>query len=407
VGVPPALSVLTRNKDFRNLFAADLIGLGADWFVVIPLITLLPQLTGSGVWGALVLAVDTGVIALLLPYTGTIADRLDRRRILIAADLAMAACALALLLVRTPATAWVALVAVGAIAVAKAFFAPAAQAALPNVVDAEDLTAANALSGSAWGTMLVIGASLGGIASQAFGPYPCFVLAAALLSLSALQVWRVRRPLQAERGAAPSRPFAAIAEALRYIRGNPRVASLVTVKSAVGLGNGVLTVFPVLAVALGAGPLGTGLLFAARGLGALIGPLLLRRVLSHRAWLLPGLALSMALYGVAYVGVSLVTWFPLVLAGVVVAHLAGGGNWMISNFVLQAEVPDALRGRVFATDFMLATLAVAASQLAAGAFVDHTNPRVLVAASGAVTVLYAAGWALVSLRRRPAPTHPD
>jgi MFS family permease len=407
VGVSPALSVLTRNKDFRNLFAADLIGLGADWFVVIPLITLLPQLTGSGVWGALVLAVDTGVIALLLPYTGTIADRLDRRRILIAADLAMAACALALLLVRTPATAWVALVAVGAIAVAKAFFAPAAQAALPNVVDAEDLTAANALSGSAWGTMLVIGASLGGIASQAFGPYPCFVLAAALLSLSALQVWRVRRPLQAERGAAPSRPFAAIAEALRYIRGNPRVASLVTVKSAVGLGNGVLTVFPVLAVALGAGPLGTGLLFAARGLGALIGPLLLRRVLSHRAWLLPGLALSMALYGVAYVGVSLVTWFPLVLAGVVVAHLAGGGNWMISNFVLQAEVPDALRGRVFATDFMLATLAVAASQLAAGAFVDHTNPRVLVAASGAVTVLYAAGWALVSLRRRPAPTHPD
>ncbi|MFG2036605.1 MFS transporter [Dactylosporangium sp. NPDC048998] len=403
--MPPALSVLTRNKDFRNLFAADLIGLGADWFVMIPLLTLLPHLTGSGLWGALVLATDTGVTALLLPYTGTVADRLDRRRILIAADLAMATCALALLLVRTPATAWVALVAVGAIAVAKAFFAPAAQAALPNVVDAGDLSAANALSGSAWGTMLVIGASLGGIASETFGPYPCFALAAALLSLSALQVWRVRRPLQTERDAEPSRPFAAIAEALRYIRGNPRVASLVTVKSAVGLGNGVLTVFPVLAAALGAGPLGTGLLFAARGLGALIGPILLRRVLSHRAWLLPGLALSMALYGVSYVGVSLATWFPLVLAGVVLAHLAGGGNWMMSNYVLQAEVPDALRGRVFATDFMLATLSIAASQLAVGAFVDHTAPRLLIAACGTVTVLYAAGWATVALRR-PAPAAP-
>ncbi|MER7007471.1 MFS transporter [Dactylosporangium sp. NPDC000555] len=404
--MPPALSVLIRNKDFRNLFAADLIGLGADWFVMIPLLTLLPHLTGSGLWGAFVLAADTGVTALLLPYTGTVADRLDRRRILIIADLAMAACALALLLVRTPATAWVALVAVGAIAVAKAFFAPAAQAALPNVVEAGDLSAANALSGSAWGTMLVIGASLGGIASQAFGPYPCFALAAALLVLSALQVWRVRRPLQAERDAEPSRAFAAIAEALRYIRGNPRVASLVTVKSAVGLGNGVLTVFPVLAAALGAGPLGTGLLFAARGLGALIGPLLLRRVLSHRAWLLPGLALSMTLYGLAYVGVSLVTWLPLVLAGVVLAHVAGGSNWMMSNFVLQSEVPDALRGRVFATDFMLATLSIAASQLAVGAFVDHTDPRLLVAASGAVTVLYAAGWAAVTLRRS-APAAPQ
>ncbi|WP_432835758.1 MFS transporter [Dactylosporangium sp. CA-092794] len=400
--MPPALSVLTRNKDFRNLFTADLIGLGADWFVMIPLLTLLPHLTGSGLWGALVLAADTGVTALLLPYTGTVADRLDRRRILIAADLSMAACALLLLLVRTPATAWVALLAVGAIAVAKAFFSPAAQAALPNVVDAKDLSEANALAGSAWGTMLVIGASLGGIASDAFGAYPCFVLASVLLTFSALQVWRVRRPLQAERTEEPAPTFAAIAEALRYVRANPRVASLVTVKSAVGLGNGVLTAFPLLAVLLGAGPLGTGLLFAARGLGALIGPLVLRRVLSHPAWLLPGLALSMALYGVAYIGVSLLTWFPLVLAGVVLAHLAGGGNWMMSNFVLQTEVPDALRGRVFATDFMLATLSVAVSQLAVGAFIDHTDPRLLIAASGATTLLYAGGWALVSMRR-PAP----
>jgi MFS family permease len=397
--VPPALSVLTRNKDFRNLFTADLIGLGADWFVMIPLLTLLPRLTGSGVWGSLVLAADTGVIAVLLPYAGTVADRLDRRRILIAADLAMSVCALALLLVRTAATAWIALAAVGAIAVAKAFFSPAAQAALPNVVDPEDLPAANTLAGSAWGTMLVIGASLGGIASEAFGPYPCFLLASALLAFSAVQAGRVHRPMQAARTAAPERALAAIAEAARYIRRSPRVASLVTVKSAVGLGNGVLTAFPLLAVALGAGPLGTGLLFAARGLGALIGPIVLRRVLTHRAWLLPGLALSMSLYGLAYLGVSLLTWFPLVLAGVVVAHLAAGGNWMMSNYVLQAEIPDALRGRVFAADFMLATLSVAISQLAVGAFIDHVDPRVLIAACGAVTLLYAAGWALVSLRR--------
>ena len=80
--------MLARNRDFRNLFLAELVVFGSDWFVLVPLVVLLPELTGSGVPGALVLAIDTGMIALLLPYTGTVADRLDRRRIMITANLA-------------------------------------------------------------------------------------------------------------------------------------------------------------------------------------------------------------------------------------------------------------------------------------------------------------------------------
>ena len=81
-------SVVTRNRDFRRLFAAELVVFGADWFVMVPLLVLLPELTGSGVWGALVLAADTGIVALLLPYTGTIADRFDRRKIMMIANVA-------------------------------------------------------------------------------------------------------------------------------------------------------------------------------------------------------------------------------------------------------------------------------------------------------------------------------
>src|SRR5690349_9934 len=161
--VPPTLSVLTRNRDFRRLFAAELVVFGADWFVMVPLLVLLPKLTGHGFWGGLVLAVDTGINALLLPYTGTVADRLDRRKILIAANLASLAGVLVLFAVRSAATAPLALVAIGVMAVAKAFYQPASSAALPNVVDAADLPAANAIAGSAWGTMTVLGASLGGV----------------------------------------------------------------------------------------------------------------------------------------------------------------------------------------------------------------------------------------------------
>ena len=396
----PVLSVLTRNRDFRYLFLAELVVFGGDWFALIPLINLLNEMTGSGLPGALALTADTAVNALLLPYAGTIADRFDRKKIMIIANLAALGAIGLLFAVQSPSLAWIGPVAIGLMAAAKAFYTPAAGAALPNVVDPTDLPAANALAGSAWGTMLVVGASLGGIVSAVFNPYVCFAITLVCLALAAVLTWRVRRPMQAPRdGRVRTKTLRAIAESLRYIRHEPRVLSLVTVKSAVGLGNGVLAVFPILAIVVFAvGPLGTGLLFAARGLGALIGPLLLRRVLTHRTWLLPGLAISMVAYGLAYLGVALAPWFWLALCLVVLAHIAGGGNWVMSNYALQIVVPDALRGRVFATDMMIATLAISLSLLFAGALVDHVDPRIPVAACATLTLLYGIGWRLATRR---------
>lgn len=401
------LSILTGNRDFRNLFCAQLVVFGADWFVMVPLLVLLPQLTGSGVWGALVLAVDTGLTALMLPYSGMVADRLDRKKIMMVANLSALVAILLLLWVRSADTAWLALVAVGAVAVAKAFYSPASQAALPNVLAPEDLATGNAVAGSAWGTMGVVGASLGGLISEAVGPYACFWIAAVALAAAAGLTGLIRRPLQAPRDyAVPAqRGWAALGEALRYISARPRLRALVTVKSAVGLGNGVLTVFPLLAGVYGVGAIGAGLLFAARGAGAVAGPVLMRRVLTRRSWLLPGLALSMSGYGLAYLGVSVVNWFPLVLLLVFVAHFAGGSNWVLSNFALQNEVPDRLRGRVFATDLMLATFTISISQLVVAAVVDHVDERVVLAGCGLVTLVYAIGWRIAT--RRLSLTEPE
>ncbi|GHJ05994.1 MFS transporter [Micromonospora humidisoli] len=394
------LSVLARNRDFRNLFLAELVVFGADWFVMVPLLVLLPELTGSGVWGALVLALDTGVLALLLPYTGTIADRFDRRKVMMAANGVTLLGVLLLLGVRDAGTAWLAMVAITAVAVGKAFYSPAAQAALPNVLDPADLAVGNAVAGSAWGTMTVVGASLGGVLTAAVGPYACFWVGVVGLVAAAGLAALIRRPLQAPREADRTTPrtWTAIREALGHIRHRPRVLALVTVKSAVGLGNGVLTVFPLLAAVYGAGPVGTGLLFAARGAGALVGPILMSRVLTNRAWLLPGLALSMSLYGLAYLGAAVASWFPLVLLLVFVAHFGGGSNWVLSNFALQGEVPDRLRGRVFATDMMLATLAISVSQLVVAGVVDLVDERVVLAGCGLVTVVYAVGWRIATRR---------
>jgi MFS family permease len=411
--VATALSVVTRNRDFRRLFAAELVVFGSDWFVMVPLLVLLPQLTGSGVWGGLVLAADTGISALLLPFAGTVADRFDRRRILMLANLGAFVAVLLLFAVRSAETAPLALVAVGAMAVAKSFYSPAASAALPNVVDPADLPAATAVAGSSWGTMTIVGASLGGVVGSAFGPYASFAVTAVCLLAGAGLTALIRRPLQRPRADdAPAPPTRhALAEVLRYIAARPRIRALVTVKSAAGLGNGVLIVFPLIAGLHGAGVLGAGLLFAVRGAGALVGPFVLRPVLRHRSWLLPGLALSMGLYGVGYVGVALSPWFPLVLALVFVAHFAGGTNWTLSNYALQGEVPDRLRGRVFSVDMMLATLAIAISQLAATSVVDRVDERVILAGCGLVTLAYAVGWRIatrkLALTGEPAVIAPE
>jgi MFS family permease len=405
--VPTSWSVLTGNRDFRRLFIAQLIVFGADWFVWIPLLDLLPKLTGSGVMGGLVLVADTAVATVLLPYGGVLADRLDRRTTMLIANVGAVAAAGLLFAVQGPSTAWLAPVAVGLMSVAKSFYSPAANAALPNLVSAQELRAANVIGGSAWGTMSVIAASVGGVLTAAVGPYNCFVVTVVALVLAAVVVWPIKRPMQAQPPAAGAagevepageRDPQALKEARRYIRQHPQVLSLVTVKSAVGMGNGVLITFPLLAALFHAGEAATGFLFAIRGLGALLGPWLLSRVLKHPKWLLPGMAISMATYGVAYLGVSIAPWFWLVIALVFVAHLAGGGNWTMSAFAIQAVVPDRLRGRVIATDMTLATLAIATSQLLATLVVDHVQLRVLIAACGAVTFCYAIIWRLMTMR---------
>lgn len=393
------LSVLTRNRDFRNLYLAELIVFGADWFVLVPLLVLLNEITHKGLWGGLVLGVDTGVIALLLPYAGTIADRFDRKHIMVVANLAALVAAIALFAVRGPAAGPIALLAIAAMAVSKAFYSPAASSAIPNLVDKPDLANAMAVSGTTWGTMAIVGSSLGGVLSAWLSPYACFGIVVIGLAAAATLTWGIRRPMQEVVPVEPRPAFAAIKESLGYLKQRPSLLALVTVKSAVGVGNGVLTVFPVIAATVyHVGAKEVGLMFGVRGLGVLVGPLLFRRVLNRPNWLLPGLSLSMAAYGVFYMTMAAAPWFWVGLACIFFAHLAGGGNWVMSAYAIQQRVPDELRGRINATDTMIAMLAVTVSQVVVSLFVDTISPQILIACCAAMTLSYAIGWRLFTRR---------
>ena len=401
----PYLDLLRREQDFRRTYIAQLIALGGDWFAVIPLLVLLPQLTGTGVWGAAVLAVDTLVFALVGPYAGTVVDRLDRRRVIVVANTVAGVAALLLVLVRSEATAWIALVAIGVVAAAKAFSQPAGAAALPNLVDPADLPTASVLSGASWGTMLAVGAALGGLVAGTLGTTACFVIDAVLLLLAAALTAATTRPFS-DPGAPvrDRRPVHQdVGEAVGYARRDAQVLSLLTCKSGPAFGNGALSLFPLYgAAAFGLGPLGIGLMYSARGIGAVLGPLLMRRRGTDPARMRAVLAGSMAVFGLGYLALGVTTWLWLVLVLLVVAHAGGGANWVLSTYGLQAAVPDALRGRVFSADYTLATLVIAGSQVVFGLLSDHVPARDLLAAAGAVVLLYAGLWWLVA-RRVPPP----
>ena len=404
----PYLDLLRREKDFRRAYLAQLIALGGDWFAIIPLLILLPELTGTGLWGALVLAADTLVFALVGPYAGTVVDRLDRRRVIVVANSVAGVAALLLVLVRSEATAWIALVAIGVVAAAKAFAQPAGAAAIPNLVDREDLATASILNGASWGTMLAVGAALGGLVAGTLGTTVCFVLDAALLLGAAALTASTTRPFSdPEAPPRPRRPARQdIGEALGYARREHRVLALMTCKSGPAFGNGALSLFPLYgAAAFGLGAFGVGLMYSARGVGALLGPLLLRRRAADSEQLYSLLAASMAVFGLGYLALGVTGWFGLVLVLLAVAHAGGGANWILSTYGLQATVPDALRGRVFSADYTLATLIIAGSQVVFGVLSDHVEARSLLAAAGGIVLVYSGLWWLATRRlRRPAPS---
>jgi len=192
-GIRASVSLLRRNRDFRRVYVASLISLGGDWFLLVALFGLVLDLTGSAVAVALLLAAQDLTYFVVSPVGGLLADRLDRRRLMVAADIARAVLCVVFLFLRTAGEVWVIYLLLGTMACFSAAFEPASLAALPNLVEQEDLATANALSGSLWGTMLAVGAALGGAVTALLGRDAAIVIDAVSFAASAALIVRIRR----------------------------------------------------------------------------------------------------------------------------------------------------------------------------------------------------------------------
>jgi MFS family permease len=396
--------LLVRNRDFRRLFLASVVSLAGDWFSFVAVASLVTELTGRPGAPAFVFAATVLPVFVASPVAGALADRFDRRRILVIADLARAPIALSLCAAAHWRSTPLAFAAVTGLAVGASFSDPIASAATPNLVDAADLASAQSLMGAVWGSMLMVGAGIGGLVAELFGRQAAFAVDAASFLASAWLIVGIRRPMQQPVG---RRDAGSMRDALGYIRSTPIVLRLVFAKGGVSSANGIVGLLPAFAASRFTGTgIATGLLFAARGLGAMIGPIAARRVIGAtpaRRAIVAVCGVSTLTYCAVYAVFPLTHAFAAAIVLVMCSHLGGGAQWSLSTYGLQRETPDHLRGRVLSLDYGLATLWIGASSIAAGLLADAWGAApatwLLAAVGGGYGVIWL-GWSLAALRPR-------
>jgi MFS family permease len=342
---PRPIGSAFRSPGFRRLFWAQTISRWGDTFNAVALVIAVFHLTGSGLRVAGTVAFEIAPVLLLGFVAGAIVDHYPRRRVMIAADLGRAAVALALAAFGDNLA--VIYAAAFALSAGTVLFNPASASVLPSLVDAEDVVGANsALWSAAVISQIVLAPPAGGRVLFA-GAGPAFALNALSFLVSA---WLLRRlPPGPARAAAGRRRLADVAEGLRIIRRSRLLGTLAGVQALAALSAGATSALLVVLAErhLRVGPGRFGLLIGAIGVGAGLGPLVLRRLIAdpRRPMLLfgpyvlrGGVDLTLAAsssFGVAVVALS--------------AYGVGTSTGMVTyNSLLQSTVPDRFRGRIFA-----------------------------------------------------------
>ena len=398
------IDLLRRNRSFRQLWLGQVVSQMGDWFDTIALYTIILRLTGSGRDVGLLLVARFVPSFFFGPISGVIADRFSRQRIMIVSDVLRAVVVLGFLFVRRPDQLWIIYVLTVFQLGLSTFFEPAKTAAIPSIVEDRELVAANAISSVTWSAMLTIGAALGGFITGLFGTDVAFVLDAATYLLSAALIASIRLPKREKRerqriSLGRLLGITETIEGIKYVKDRPRVLAALLVKPAWGIGGGILTllavfgerIFPVGKDAAG----GIGVLFAARGIGTAVGPIVARRISGEgNRRMQASIGIAFLIAGLFYMLFGSATGFIFALVFLGIAHCGGSILWVFSTVILQRLVVDNFRGRVFAAELALVTLAMAASNYVTGELLDRfrISPRIVTVGIGMFFVLPGVTW---------------
>ena len=415
-GAPPAamhlryLSLLHSNANFRRLWLAQLISELGDWFYSLAIYDLLLVTTHRSAAVGWAIIIETLPWFFMTPLAGYVADRFPRRTLMIAADLFRGFIVLCMLLSWVMTDVRLIYLLLGVEVIFASLFEPARGAILPNVVSEEEILPANALSSATWSVALAAGAALGGAVTALLGRNVAFVADSASFFVSAFLILRihVHEPHVATMrkvAQSVSAATASVREGLAYLWTNGKVLTLVLAKTGVGFLGGSLLLMVIFGERIfpieGHGALAMGLLYAARGVGSGIGPLIGDRLtggLQDRMWRIIGV--SFFVTAAAYIAFSCSPTLPVALLCLLIAHMGASNIWVMSTSLLQINTSDHVRGRVLSVDFGLFMLMIAISNYLMGLGLDTwgLTARQLAAGLGFVMIVPGVLW-MVALRQ--------
>lgn len=414
------LLLLRNNRNYRFLWLGSVVSQLGDWFNLLAAASLLTTLTNSGVAISYLFLARFLPLFLFSPLAGLLADRMNRRALLIISDVLRALVVLGFLLVRSADQIWLFYVLTVSQFMLSALFTPARNALLANVVAHQELVTANALDSLTWSTMLALGAFMGGVVAAIFGAETAFVLDSLTFLLSAWFIGRIALPARGKSVELAQAGWLDIVDGFRYLWGAPFILGIALVKgmgSLVWGGINVLEitfaeqVFPLESLSFGqnfrienSGSATLGLIYIVSGLGTGLGPIVLRRWLGdRRRRIFGGISLG---FGLLFGGILLLAnadSLPLFLWGTLVRTVGSGAVWVFSAALLQMLTPDRFRGRVFAFEFALLTLTQSISTFFAGFAQDSwgMGASEVTAVLGWLGLVVACVWLLFARRAQP------
>jgi MFS family permease len=285
--------------------------------------------------------------------------------------------------------------------ITRAFDAPARQAMIPNLVPKEELGNALTLNTMLRQLATIAGPGLGGLVLGFFGVAVTYAINTASF-LAIIAALLLMDPLPAIRRV--TQPGWQLAMGgLRFVRGEPVVASVLGLDFLVNIFGSTRALFPVFAEdILKVGPEGLGLLYAAPAAGAVTGALILGAMGMHTKH--PALILgSCAVFGFATVGFGLSVWFPVTLVALFCTGFADVVGEVLRSTLVQLRTPDALRGRVTSLTVVFTGGGPQLGQLQSGALASGFGPVEAAVIGGAAVLLSVAGFCFNPHMRRQPP----
>jgi MFS family permease len=390
------------NPNYRRYFAGQAISRIGTWMQMIAQSWLVLTLTGSSVLLGLVVALQALPVLLLGPYGGLVADRVDKRRLMVVLQTVMAVQALALGVLTVSGTirVWEIALLAALLGLNNAFETPARQAFMLEMVGPAELRNAVSLNSVMVNVARAVGPAAAGIVIAVAGEGICFLVNAAsfvavVASLLTLDTSQLSPSPPAGRSAGQLR------EGLRYVRRTPELAVPLVLMAIVGMLTYEFSVsLPVLArSSLEAGAQGYGYMTAAMGAGAVAGGLVVAA--RGRTGLRP-LVLAAAGFGVLVVCAALAPNLTLELAALVLVGAASVSFIAIANSTLQLRSAPDMRGRVMGLWIVAFQGSTPVGGPLIGWIISRSDARVGLAV-GAAAALVAAALGAVALHRL-APT---